>query len=475
MVDSPLWLHQLSAIEKAKSLNEMALFFQVGTGKTRTTIEILRHNYNKHKKILRTFVICPKSVMGNWKNEIFKFSKIPAAHVFLLEGTLDKRISLLAKCPENSIFIMNYESFAFDKFVKATLMNPPNILILDESHRVKGIQAKRTKNLIKLSQSMKAKADLAHEPIYRYILTGTPVLQNMMDLFSQFQILDCGKTLGSNYFAYRATYFYDKNAFMSKQKHFPNWQPKPNSEEKLKDLIAAKVVLANKDECLDLPPLVKTELEVDLSPEQKRHYNEMKKEFITFCESGVVTAQLAITKALRMQQILSGYLQLESGDIVKIEENPRAAALEELLEDITPTEKVIIWSIFHYDYEMIKGICKKLGLKYSEVTGLVKDKQKELDMFEKDPECRVMIASPKAGGVGVNMIAASTMIYYSRSYSLEDDIQSEARNYRGGSEVHKKITRIDLVARGTVDELVLKALREKKNLADRILDLKDLL
>jgi SNF2 family DNA or RNA helicase len=201
----------------------------------------------------------------------------------------------------------------------------------------------------------------------------------------------------------------------------------------------------------------------------------MKKDFIAFTDKGTAVANLAITKALRLQQILSGFLILDDGTINVFKDNNRAEVLADIVADLVPFEKIIVWSIFKQDYVTIRKICSDLKLKYAEVTGEISDKQKEIDMFEKDPECRVMIASQAAGGVGVNMIEASTMIYYSKGYSLEHDLQSEARNYRGGSEKHKKITRIDLVARGTVDEIVNKALKDKSDLAKDITKLRDLL
>jgi SNF2 family DNA or RNA helicase len=284
-----------------------------------------------------------------------------------------------------------------------------------------------------------------------------------------------GKTFGTNYFKFRGRYFRDKNAYMPKTRHFPDWVAKDGADEEIKSLISHVSVTAKKESCLDLPPLVYTEVDVELSSEQKKLYNSMKKEFIAFCGEKAAVANLAITKALRLQQILSGFLKLEDGSIHKCKENPRADTLTELIEDISPNEKIIVWSIFHHDYELIENILKKLDINYATVTGLTKDKQAEIDRFETDPKCRVMVASQSAGGTGINLIQASTMIYYSKNYSLEHDLQSEARNFRGGSEIHKKITRIDLVARGTVDEIVLKALRDKKDLASNIIALKELL
>lgn len=463
-----LWKHQVSAIERAKKQQHLALFFDVGTGKTRTTLEILRHHYNTNKKILRTLIIAPSAVCPNWVKEFSKFTKVNTNKIFLLNGSLKNRQSIYLHSPDDSIFITNYEAFAYQEFGRAMTLKPPSILILDESHRVKDHKAKRTRAITALSDAMNK-----YEPCHRYILTGTPVLNDELDLFSQFRVLDGGKLLGTNFYAYRATYFFDRNAAMPKQRHFYNWQAKSTTSNLLKEKIKVLAVDAKKSECLDLPPLIRQEVHVELSPEQRKAYDSMKKDFIAFLDSGVATASLALTKVLRLQQILSGHIKQEDGELFRFKENPRASALFDILSDIK--EKVIIWSIFVEDYHVIKNICDGLGLKYAEVHGGISNKQKEIDSFQNDPSVRVMIANQGAGGVGINLTQASVMIYYNRSFSLEHDIQSEARNYRGGSEIHEKITRIDLVAKGTVDEAVIKALRDKSDIAAKITDLREML
>ena len=462
----PLWKHQLDGIDLGKKHPDCALLFEMGTGKTRTALEILRARMNENKKILRTLIIGPAAVLHNWKLEIEKYTKIPLEKVFVLDGSLADRIKMIKVLPKDSIFITNYEGFANPKLREIFTYAPPEFLILDEAHRVKGITAQRTKALIAISDSMN------NLPIrYRMILTGTPVLNNEMDLFAQYRILDSGKRLGKNFFQFRAQYFEDKNKFMPKHSHFPKWVVKNSSREILKAKISEISIHASKDECLDLPPLVRVTVPVEMSAEQKRAYNDMKKEFLVFVESGVAVAQLAITKALRMQQILSGFLKLEDGTIHRFDPNPRAKALKELLEDIAYHHKVIVWSIFHEDHEVVRNVCKDLKLQYAELTGLISDKQAQIDQFQKDDQCRVMIASQAAGGTGVNLTEASYMVYFSRGYSLEHDLQSEARAYRGGSEKHKSITRIDLITENTIDVAVLKALQGKKDLSTDILQL----
>lgn len=462
----PLWKHQLDGIAMGLKNPDCALLFEMGTGKTRTTLEILRARMNENKKILRTLIIGPAAVLQNWKNEIAMYTKIPLDKVFVLNGSVAERIQMIKLLPKDSIFITNYEGFANAKLRDVFSYHPPEFLILDEAHRVKGTAAMRTKALIAISDAMN------NLPVrYRMILTGTPVLNNEMDLFAQYRILDGGKRLGKNFFQFRAQYFEDKNRHMPKHSHFPKWAPKASTREVLKAKISEISMHASKDECLDLPPLVRISMPVEMAADQKKAYNDMKKEFLAFCSTGVAVAQLAITKALRMQQILSGFLKLDDGSIHRFDNNPRANVLEELLSDITGQHKVIVWSIFHEDHDVVRNVCKKLGLEYAELTGQITDKQAEIDRFQKTQHCRVMIASQAAGGTGVNLTEASYMVYYSRGYSLEHDLQSEARAYRGGSEKHKSITRIDLIAEGTIDTAVLKALQNKKDLSTDILQL----
>lgn len=461
-----LWKHQLEGIELGKRSPDCALLFEMGTGKTRTALEILRTRMNENKKILRTLIIGPSAVIYNWKNEIQKYTKIPLDKVFVLDGPVKQRMEKIKALPRDTIFITNYEAFANVHFAKLFMDSPPEFLILDESHRVKGTTAQRTKLITKISDAMNACMVK-----YRMILTGTPVLNNEMDLFSQYRILDGGKRLGTNFFQFRAKYFQDKNVNMPKHIHFPKWVPKESSRNILKDKINEISLSASKDQCLDLPPLVRVTVPVVLGSSQKRAYDQMKKEFLTIVESGLAIAELAITKALRMQQILSGFLKLDTGEIHRFDKNPRADALRDLLEDITPNHKVIVWSMFHEDHAVVKNICDCLDVEYAELTGLVSDKQEQIDRFQTRDNCRVMVASQAAGGTGVNLTAASHMIYYSRGYSLEHDLQSEARAYRGGSEIHRSITRIDLVAEGTLDTAILKALQSKKDLSTDILAL----
>lgn len=460
------WAHQKAAIETARGRSEFALFFEVGTGKTATLIHILREIFNAKGKLLNTLILCPPIVIENWRREWLANSEIKPSQLSCLSGSAKKRADAVRTAGEPKIFITNYEALLMPDFVAALKFYGVDALVCDESHKLKDLKAKRTKVCV----------DLAAGTKYRYILTGTPILNNPMDIFSQFKILDQGKTFGKNYFLFRSDYFFDKNAFMPREKHFPDWRPKPMSLDKMNALIATKSMRVKKEECLDLPPLIKEIRYVELTAEQERAYSEMKKDFISFVQGRTCVATLALTKALRLMQIVSGFVKVtpepgEGGEIIAFDTTPRLQALKELLEEITPNHKVIIWAVFKENYRVIGKLLDDMDLQHVEVHGEYNtgEKQQAVDFFTNNPGCRVLLANPQAAGVGVNLIAASYAIYYSRNFSLEHDLQSEARNYRGGSEVHAKITRIDLVAKGTIDELVTKRLAEKQAIGEKMI------
>jgi SNF2 family DNA or RNA helicase len=468
-----LWAHQRIAVERARDLNYYALFFEPGTGKTATSIHIARHKFTVHKSVLPTLILCPPVVIPNWKNEWAKFSKVDPKKVVPLVGTGKQRLELLKTSPIDSIFITNYETllmkdvYAYLKSLFSTSPLPP-LLIADEAHKAKDPGAKRTKLLMELAPLFK----------YRYILTGTPILNSLMDVYSQFKILDLGQRFGKNFYSFRAIYFEDKNKTMPAQKYFPDWRPQKGADERIRKQIQDCSMFAAKSECLDLPPLVKKIIEVPMGSEQKRLYESMKRDLIATVmgEDGKLRAsiaELAITKALRLQQIVSGHLRVESEGqptaTLKIKDNPRRDALRDLLEDLAPAHKVLVWAVFKDNYEDIRAVCDSLKLQYVELHGEIKDKEGQAHCFRNDPKVRVLIGHPGSGGIGLNLVEASYMIYYSRAFSLEFDIQSEARAYRGGSERHESITRIDLVAPSTIDELVLKSLEAKQQLGDAVL------
>jgi len=475
------WDHQRATILENCKRDHYALFFEQGCGKTFTAINIARLNFIKENRFLKTLVIGPIAVTTNWEREFVAFGgEKYKDQVLVLVDDSKRRIKKL-KNFQGNIIVTNKEAAAMapsQKQLKSKNFDPGDYfwmqimtwgveqIIIDESHFFKDSQTIRTKWMIKLADLPSVK--------YKYILTGTALANKVWDIWAQYRILN-HEIFGKSFTEFRKMYFQDNNAGMPKQKYFPDWQPILSLFPELNAKIygCAKRVL--KEECLDLPPLLKQRVVVPLSKEQQKIYQDMEKSFVSFLGDSICTAELAMTKALRLQQFLSGIFKDNEGNVQRIA-NHRTKVLEEVLEPIlSHGHKVIVWSIFKESYEDIKAVFERLGVKAVMLTGLQDQKEKvaNMDAFQNDPEVKAIIANQAAGGTGVNLTAASYAIYYSRGFSLTDDLQSEARNHRGGSEIHEKITRIDLVAPGTMDEYVLDVLHEKKHLAEMILSYKN--
>lgn len=457
-----LWFHQKKAIEIARGRNAYALFFEMGTGKTATAINILREKCKAKKKLLKTLVLAPLITLDNWKREFGMHSQIK--DITILKGSQKDRIKQFKKHPGPHVFITNHECMAVMKDLVLEFHDwNPEHLIVDESHKYKDGTSKRTKALIKLADKIPSKN----------ILTGTPVLNSAMDLFSQYRIMLGGfpESYGieKNFLTWRSHYFYDKNAAMPGHVHFPDWRIRPESFERLNKKIYEHGMRVTKEECLDLPDEVEEIYDVELSDEQKRHYEEMREDFITYIDSKACVAQLALTKALRLQQIASGFIKLEDETIKRFKKTPRQEALRELLSNLCPQHKVIVWAVFKENYEQIKEICEELKLKYVEVHGDISNAEKfeNVDKFNSDNSISVFIGHPGSGGIGINLVSSTYSIFYSRSFSLGDYLQARARNHRGGQT--KKVTHIHISAKMTLDETVTNMLYNKIEMSEKLL------
>lgn len=464
----PLWEHQRNAIERALQRKDFAFFMEPGTGKTRAMIEVLDALEARYGRKLRTLILAPQVVVTQWKDELLKYSNRRDREILCLLKSGKQRASDMTEAMEVEmgprIFITNYEGMLSAPFYTACLRMNPEVLICDESHLIKNPKAIRTNKVI----------GIADRVLHRYLMTGSPVLNSQLDVYAQFRVLDGGETFGTNFFAFRAQYFYDKNAGMPANVHFPNWQPRPFAATALRQKLEAKSIVAKRSECLDLPDLVRQVVKVPMGSEQQRVYNEMKKDLISYIQSDVCIAKLAVTKALRLNQIVSGFVRTDMGKDIHFHSVPRLDALKELLELYAEDHKVIVWCSFTQNYAAVRSVCEKLKLKWAELTGEITNKDAEIKAFRTDPLCRVLIGHPGAGGVGVNLVESDIAIYYSRTFDLGHEVQSSARNHRPGSEMHEKITRIDMLCPGTMDEHVAEALARKFDMGQELLDMKKL-
>ena len=466
-LNATLWKHQEESVLDYAERRYKALFFEMGCGKTLTAIACHQLKVAAEKRHLWTLVLCPSIVVENWYREFRKYTPaVVGDTVVKLEGPGRDRVAAFRAAMRDvssrkRIFVTNIDVItAIPELWKLICAEPWDFLIVDESHRFKGNNTKRSKALHRFADKVK----------YKLILSGSPVLQDERDLWSQFRILD-KDILGDNFYAFQSRHFVNKNA-NKRWLSYPDWQLAPGSEKFFARLLAAHSDRVTKDEVLDLPPLTRQTVYVDLSDDAYRHYKQMERDFVTSLGEEALIADIVLTKMLRLQQIVSGILPLESGP--RRIETEKKAALKELLEQLCPQRKVIVWACFRACIEDIAALCDDLGLYFVTIQGeqSAEERQEAIDSFNNDPKISVCVANQSAGGVGIGLQAASYMIYYAKTHNLEHDLQSESRAHRGGSEIHDKITRIDIVTRGTVEEEITEALLRKQSIGDLLFQLR---
>ena len=446
--------HQRKAFYMSRDKKAFALLMEQGTGKTKVIIDNAAYLYAKGE-ITSIVVIAPNGVHRNWLKEID--IHMPDWCIrnsfYYSSGMNKKRIeeydAVLGSSECLKIFTFNVEAFTSPKaiyYMQKILVSNKVMLVVDESSRIKRPGAKRTKIITKFGKQ----AD------FKRIMTGTPVTKGPEDVFSQLKFLD-PQILGyDSFYSFRARYCV-MGGFENKQ--IISYQ---NIDELTRNIEGHSFRVLKKD-CLDLPAKIYQRHYVEMTSKQSKLYQTMKKSFVAELEGNMIEAPEAITRLLRLQQILCGWFPSE-GSVTQIDDkNPRIEALKEILSDID--SKVIIWARFKADLRAIERALGDLAVSYhGDVTSDAREVA--VDRFQNDPTIRYFIGQPQSGGIGLTLTAADYAIYYSNSFDLEQRMQSEDRCHRIGTK--NNVTYIDIETRKSVDSKIIKALREKKNLADVI-------
>ena len=457
--------HQLTALEKSWNKEIYAYFMEMGTGKTKVLIDNLAMLYDKGK-VDGALIIAPKGVIGTWhKQELPQHMPDHIENVSVLwQANITKEQSrklgnLFKTTDELHILIMNVEALSTAKgsdFAKKFLLSHKTLLAIDESTTIKNPKAKRTRNIIEISRRAQ----------YRRILTGSPVTKNPLDLYSQCEFLSPWLLNFQSYYAFRNRYAEMKTL------HIPGRSIQVVSGFKNLNELSEKVkgfsYRVLKEDCLDLPDKIYMKRTITLTPEQKKVYDQMKKEALAVLNGKSVTTVTALTQLMRLQQITCGHFSADDGTIQTIKNN-RTLELMDVLEEIEG--KAIIWAHFQHDIKtVIKAIEKEYGPgSVVDYYGLTPQDQRDGNRkkFQENDKCRFLVGTPQTGGYGITLTAANTVIYYSNGYDLEKRLQSEDRAHRIGQK--KAVTYVDINAEKTVDEKIVKSLRKKINIASEVL------
>jgi len=460
--------HQRRAIGLAGKRDRFAFLMEMGTGKSKSLIDNMAQ-LRLDGLIDFALIIAPKGVYRNWVNkEIPEHLPDEVYHRVIRwvsspnKKQAEEMRSVNKPFDGLTIFVMNVEAFSTLKGQQAgqwfaKVFGKRGLIAIDESTTIKNHSAKRTKALTKIAAGF----------AYRRILTGSPVTKNPLDIYSQYEFLGPG-TLGyESFYSFQARY-----AMLARRKMgrttFNQVVGYRNLEE-LTERIDRFGFRILKRDCLDLPEKVYTARYVEMTEEQARMYESIRRDGIALLQGGLVTTQQVITQMLRLQQILSGHLKTDDGEILTFKTN-RIFALEDLLEE--HTGKALIWSRFRHDIQQITTALNaafgegSAAAYYGDTTD---DERASIVANFQNPNhpLRFFVGNPSTGGYGLTLTQANLVVYYANSFDLEHRIQSEDRAHRIGQ--RNNVTYVDLITENSIDEKIVEALRNKIELGAKVL------
>ncbi len=455
---------QLEALQKVYGLKSLALFMDMRTGKTKVVIDLasaMRMQSMVHKVV----IVCPSSVRRNWVDEIGIHAPFEV-DVYALDSSKPKQFDAwMAKKHDFKWLIVGVESLSAGsavKYVEKFMLSDTSVMMaVDESQSIKGHNSTRSERAVSLGK-------LA---AYRVIMTGTPIADNPLDLFMQFEFLDPDIIGLGDYYSFRSRYavmggFGDKQII-----GFQNL-------EELTEIIEPFIFQVRKNEVFpDAPDTIYIKREVELNPAQKELYKTLKKTSKVVFDGTETSVQNTLEKMLRLQEITAGIItynrEIEPGKVERIKQriegtNPKMDELIAVTEEYPgPT---LVWCVYVDEIKMaVEALSKRYGSdQVVEIHGAISEEQRHINVKElfQGGKVRFLVGNPQTGGVGLTMSTAENEIYCSNSFKYIDRVQSEERGF--GPDKKKGTIVVDIVAIGTVDREILSALGQKKSVSEYV-------
>ena len=426
-----------------------AYLMDMGTGKTITTIAVAGAMFYQ-RKILKLLVVAPKSIVDVWEEEFSRFAAFPYS-LAVLDGTGEKKADTIRNMLGTGlqVIVVNYESCWR---LEAELTRwQPDMIVCDESSKIKNAQAKCSKALHHLGKLSS----------YNLILTGTPITNSPLDFFSQYKFLD-ESIFGSSFYSFRSHYAimggYQQHQIVG-YKHLAELVSKAHS-------IAYRIRI---DEAVELPEFVDEIRPVKLEKKAQAIYDGISKDSYAELSTGEITTRNVLTQLLRLSQCTGGFVRNdEGGDAFQIS-TAKLEALEDILDSsIDAGKKVVVFARFVPEIDAIDRMLTKKGIGHSIIKGDVTDRAEQVQAFQTDPDTKVFVGQLATTGMGLTLTAGTVAVYYSLDFSYANYEQSRARIRRIGQT--QRGVYIHLVAKGTIDEHIMSALQHKGDIAKLVVD-----
>lgn len=414
-------------------------------------------------KIRKVLIVAPTSVCAVWPKEFEDYAAFPFT-VRTMLGDKNKRLKELSDLqrfpyPHLKVAVINYESTWRDGIFEALEEYDADMIICDESQRIKTHDSEQSKAMHRLGDKAR----------YKMILSGTPVQNEAVDIFSQYRFLD-STVFGQNFYTFRNRYAV-MGGFNKKQ---------IVAYRDLDQLIHKQHSIAyrvTKDEALDLPEQTFENRCITMSPKERQIYDRIRRDsFAELQNGGTITATTVLTKLLRLQQFTGGFLVEDDATKPQMVSRGKLDALSDILQDyvIEGKKKLVIFARFlpevHEIEKLTEKMLKKHGMKAVSIYGEIKKELRGdiVQQFQTDPSTMVFIGQIDTAGTGITLTAADTCVYYSVNFNYATYSQSLSRIHRIGQ--RNCCNYIHLVVENSIDSQVLEALSKKEDLAKTIVD-----
>lgn len=370
-------------------------------------------------------------------------------------GADSKRERLLrALASDAQVFLINPESF---KLVIDDLIDQDwDMVIVDESSMLKSPRAQITGTMIEFGASVKR----------RVCMTATPRPNSSLEFWGQMAFID--QCLGGSFYAFRDKYYYQGYDGYS-------WNPKSRDVDmQIRDIVFERSLRYRLDDCVDLPGETYQDIEVELTPELRRHYDDMRDRMLVELEEGdIVETSWAIVQANKLSQITSGFIFDDDGNARFIADSPKISTSVELAKRLIDSEdrSVVIWARYQEEARMLEDELRRYGV--STMHGGTRDHEASARAF-KSGKNRVMIAHALSAKFGHTWVEhCNAAIFHSYDHSFENFYQAKRRIYRIGQK--RPVTYFPIIAKGTVDEHIISSVMKKQDSSEVVVDLRQIL
>ena len=406
----------------------------MGLGKTLQAIALLSNLHEEKKK--KSMVIMPKSLIYNWENEIKKFA--PKLKVGVYYG-INRDFSSLKKV---DVILTTYGTIRND--IENLLENKFDLLILDESQNIKNINSQTTKAVLLLNAKK------------RVALSGTPIENNLLELYSLFRFLN-PEMFGS---VQRFT-----NSYILPIQKYSDISTIEELKKKIYPFLLRRV---KKEVLEDLPDKIEKLVYVDMNDEHRRFYEERRRYYYSLLEKNTSSQgnfdKFFVLQAINELRHIVSSPELETKKIIS---SKKEVLIENVIEAIENNHKVLVFVNYLSSIESICDSLKENKIKYLKMTGQTKDRQTLVDKFQNDSRYKVFVMTLKTGGVGLNLVSADTIFIYDPWWNTTVENQAIDRAYRLGQD--KTVFAYKMIMRNTIEEKILKLQEIKNKLLDDLI------